>query len=134
MDFISGRQTTARFSTTVPPDTTRTLTKTIERDATAEQLMIRFYQGPELALEVKPTRERQAESLPLIDLYGREVVVGDNDVFNFSVAEPLEEGDELAVEVTNTDSEYSYDVSVDIVIDYAGGTARALSSIMETLL
>jgi hypothetical protein len=133
MDFISGRQTTARFSTTVPPGESRTLTKSIDRPATAERLMIRFYQGPELDLEVRPTRERQNESLPLIDLIGRDVVVGDDDVFDFQISEPLEEGDEIAVEVTNNDDTYAFDVNVDVAIDYAGGTERALSSLMEAI-
>jgi len=133
MISFGGRQTTVRFSDTVPPDSTRTYSRAIEEPATAEQLSVRFYQGPELELEIRPLRQRESDALPLIDLVGRDVVVGDDDVFDFEVSEPLEEGDELVMEVTNNSTEYAYDFNADVAIDYLGGTERAVVAIAEGL-
>ena len=127
------RQASKRFAEEVPPNSTVETTTKIDEPATVEQIQIRFYQGPELDLALLPYRERQGDKVPLVDLYGREQIVGDNDTFVFPISEQLHSDDVLGVEATNSNPEYSYDFSVDMTVDRAGGIDRALSSLTGVL-
>jgi hypothetical protein len=127
------RQSTKRFSATVPPGETRVLTSTIQEPATVEQVNIRFYQGPELDLLVDPFRQRQNDRMTLVETNGRESIVGDADRFVFHVSEQLHADDEIGVRVENTSTEYEYDFQTDMIIEYAGGVSRALSSLTGVL-
>jgi len=115
-----------RFAEEVDPGETVTLTKTIEEDATVEQATVRIYRGAELALRVKPFVRRNNRRFGLIDFPdGKQYVDGDGDFFEFPVSEQVEENDEIGVEVENVATDYAYDFSTDLVVDRAGGTARA---------
>jgi hypothetical protein len=123
-----------RFSEDVAPDSSVTLTYEVPEDATVEQLRVRIYRGAELDLEVEPfidrsrdTRREQRE--PLVTYRGREFIVGDGDEFVFPLSLDVQEGEVLAVEVRNQDGTYSYDFSVDLELEYAGGTSRIVEVI-----
>jgi hypothetical protein len=127
------RQSTKRFSATVPPGETRELTTGMQEPATVEQLNIRFYQGPELDLLVDPFRQRKNDRMKLVDLNGREAIVGNADRFEFHLSEQLHADDEIGVRVENKSTEYEYDFQTDMIIEYAGGVSRALSSLTGVL-
>lgn len=127
------RQATKRFSRRVDPGESGTLTTQIDEPATVEGLTIRFYQGPELNLELVPFRKRESDRLPLVDLVGRDVIVGDADVFNLSVSEQIHDGDVVGVQFENTSTEHAYDFQVDVTLEHAGGIDRALSSLTGVL-
>jgi hypothetical protein len=127
------RQATKRFSDTVDPGESLDLSTTLDDPATAEAIRVRFYQGPELDLTIEPYRERASDRLPLVDLYGRDVLVGDDDHFEFEISEQLHEDDTLGVVATNNSTEYAYDFNLDITVEYAGGVSRALSSLTGVL-
>lgn len=130
---MSDRMESKRFSETVPPGEGVTLTTSLDYEATVEEVRVRFYRGPELDLEVLPFKKSGRDRLSLVDLLGREVVVGDDDYFEFQVSEPVESGDTIGIEVTNTSDEYAYDATVDIVLDQAGGGRRAAQAFLSRL-
>lgn len=120
-----------RFSDNVGADTTETYTRRIESDATIEHVMIRIYSGAELDLQIKPFVLKGRDRQPLINYEGKDYVDGDDDVWPFTMSEPIEEGEEIGVEVTNKDASNAYDFAAHIHVDYAGGVRRALSSIVR---
>lgn len=131
-------QETIRFSTSVAAGESKTLTKRMEADATVEEVEVRFYRGPELAVSVEPFRLKgdlhgSQERRSLVELVGRDVIVGDADNFPFDVgAEPVERNEAIGVEFVNNaepDPELSleYDVHVDMTIDKEGGVTSTSS-------
>ncbi|MFC3476111.1 hypothetical protein [Halobacterium litoreum] len=133
----SERRDSVRFSGQVSPDDTETLTKTVQEPATVEEVSVRFYAGPRLDLEVVPFvdvgESSQSNRIPLIDFRGKQYVDGDDDYWIFPVSESIERDDTLGVEVRNVDSSNAYDFSVDVVVDRAGGTQRAASSLFDSI-
>jgi len=67
----------------------------------------------------------------LIETVGRDVIVGDNDFFQFSVSEAVEEDATLGVEAVNRDPENSYNFAVDIRIDRTAGLSRAVTEVFS---
>jgi hypothetical protein len=128
----SNARTTTRFADNVSAGGNKKLEKTVDTEATAEEIYIRFYPGPENDLEIEIERERENDTLPLIDLKGRSVITGDNDEYSFDIAESLQEGDNVKVTANNTDQNNSYDFVVDVTIDRAGGTGRVITSLLDS--
>lgn len=123
---------TRRFSTTVGPGADGELTADAERDATVERVDVRFYAGPRLDLKLVPfVRTERGDRVELIDVTGREAIVGDNDVFEFEVSEPLDSTDVLGVAFDNTDEENAYDFVVDLQIDREGGQNRVFGGVFS---
>lgn len=122
---MSERKTSIRFSRSIDPGQTENLTKSVPSDATVESLTMRFYPGTELAVSVLPYKQNdRGDRIPLIDLVGRQRVVGHDDTPEFEISEPVERGDTVGVEIVNNSADYSYDISVDMDLDYAGGVER----------
>jgi hypothetical protein len=118
-----------RFSTPVDGGEVGELTREVVKDATVERVDVRFYRGPQLDLEVVPFVERNGatqdgDRVNLIDVEGRESIVGDDDHFSFPISEPIREGDVIGVEYANTEQQYGYDVTVDMVLEREGGLER----------
>lgn len=133
-------QETIRFSTSVAAGESKTLTKRMEADATVEEVEVRFYRGPELAVSVEPYRLKgdphgSQERRSLVELVGRDVIVGDADVFQFEVGgEEVERTEKIGVEFVNNaetepedDVNLDYDVHVDITVDKEGGVTSTSS-------
>lgn len=113
--------------------TGREVSARVDTDATIERISIRIYQGPELDLELEPmVRERGGGSRkrPILEYSGKEYVDGDDDLYVWDVAEPVEEGEEIVVEATNRDGSNAYDYRANFDVDYHGGTSRGL---LETI-
>ncbi|MWG36951.1 hypothetical protein [Halomarina oriensis] len=116
-----------RFSETVPPGETSTLSVEMEDPATIDRVRVRLYPGTQLALQIRPVvRINDEDEILIPRLFGRNYITGDGDTWNLETSEPVEQGDVVAVEVTNTDSQYAYDYSVDMTLDRAGGSGRSL--------
>ena len=114
-----------RFSTTAAGGADSDITHEVTADATIEKVTVRFYPGPLLDLELRPFIEpEEGQRADLVDVIGRDRIVGDDDVFEFYVSEPIEEGDTIGVEYENLDPSNSYDFSVDMEVDRIGGLNR----------
>ncbi|WP_049915515.1 hypothetical protein [Haloferax mucosum] len=117
------------------PDATERETFEVSKDATIEKVTTRFYRGPQLDLSIRPFVEsEEGRERDIVDVIGRDGVVGDNDVFPFHVSEPVERGDVVGIEVTNADGTNTYDYNVDLELDRAGGVSRLLPSILQRWL
>lgn len=121
-------QNNLRFAETVPADDSVELTYTSEEAATVERVDVRIYRGAELDLEVVPFVVVDEQRFPLVTFRGKEFIDGDGDFFEFTLSEPITAGDKVGVEVTNRDTEFAYDFSVDVSLDYEGGVERSLTS------
>ena len=114
-----------RFSTTVAGGADSDLSHEVTADATIEKVTVRFYPGPLLDLELRPYVETDdGQRVDLVDVIGRDKIVGDDDVFEFYVSEPIREGESIGVEYTNQDPSNSYDFVVDMEVDRIGGLNR----------
>ncbi|WP_092894104.1 hypothetical protein [Halopelagius inordinatus] len=121
-----------RFSGTVNADDQETETFAVKQDATIEQVTVRFYQGPRLDLEVFPfVEDEEGRRRSLIEVYGRDAIVGDNDIFPFAVSEPVRREDVVGVEVTNNDTEHAYAYTVDVTLEREGGVSRGVLSYIK---
>ena len=131
-----------RFATNVAAGETKTLTRTIDEPATVEQLVVRFYQGPELAVQVTPRRiPDNGEGRPqeMVEVIGKDWIDGDGDKWPFDLSEPVEKGDVLEVEIQNTaepdpNVDLSYDISVDMSLDREGGLLRPVRGVLGRLI
>jgi hypothetical protein len=128
------RQDSIRFSETIPPGESKTLSYELPDDARIEEVSVRMYRGAELDLEVFPFLEREeGRREPLVTFRGREVVVGDNDHFDFLISQPVRESDEIGIEAEHTGSDFQLDVQVTMVLDYRNGSGSTLSSFLGGL-
>jgi len=120
-----------RFSTRAGPGESGDITKEVQKDATVEKVNVRFYPGVELALELRPFIEPEdsEDRIDIVELVGRDTIVGNDDHFDFPVADEIQRGDTIGVEFENTDSQYGYDVICDIVVERAGGTERFVEAL-----
>lgn len=118
------------LSDQVPAGATgREVSARVDTDATIERISIRIYQGPELDLELEPmVQERGGGSRkrPILEYSGKEYVDGDDDLYVWDVAEPVEEGEEIVVQATNRSGSNAYDYRANFDVDYHGGTGRGL--------
>lgn len=137
MPFINdSTQDSIRFADSVGPDETVTETYQVDRDATVERVVVRIYRGAELDLQVRPfvdtdrAEDRRREQ-NIVTFVGKDFVDGDGDKWEFSTADPVEDGQYLGVEVTNQDAEYAYDYSVTMTLDYENGTERSILSFIR---
>lgn len=131
-----------RFEANVAAGESKKLTREIDEPATVEQCTVRFYRGPELAVEVRPLRipdNGNGRPQPLVDIVGSESIIGDGDKWVFDISEPVEKGDELEMQVENTASadpnvDLSYTVIIDLSLDREGGLLRPFRGILGRLL
>lgn len=125
------RMTTFRFADSVDPNTTEEYEETLHAAATIEGIEVRIYPGPELDLRVKLFAVDGADRRPLINFNGKEYVDGDNDVWSFDVSEPIDEGEEILVEVENQDANTTYNFAVNMAVDFAGGIERLVKRVIS---
>jgi hypothetical protein len=124
---------TIRYADTIPADSTETLEYPVDRAGTVERVRIRIYEGAELALKIRPVVIRGDENTDrsdIIETVGKRDVDGDDDVWVFETSKPFENGQVVAVEVTNTDPDYGFDFACDISIDHENGIKRSASSVL----
>lgn len=128
------RKETISFRKEIAPNTKETMVERVKADGTIEGMMVRFYRGQELALKVRPYIEHKGKKIEDLVTYPSTGVIvagelvatdkflsGDDDVFNFDVSVTVENDDYIKIWVHNTSTIYTYNVVVDITVDYIGG-------------
>lgn len=128
-DASNGRYS-VRFAQTVAPGETAELTEEVSRDATVERVTVRIYLGAELDLRVRPFVTESDSRRPLVVYQGKQYIDGDNDVYEFTLSEPVAGGERIGVEVENKDETNSYDFSMTATVDHGGGLNRAVSAFL----
>lgn len=123
-----------RFATSVGPNSTEVLNYEVPEDVTVERLSVRIYRGAELELRLSPFVDRdraddRERREPLVTFEGKQYIDGDDDFFEFDLAIPVEEGQEIGVEVENLDGTYTYNFSAIVELDSAGGLDRVFNVI-----
>lgn len=134
-----------RFQTDVGPGESATLTREVEADATIEQMTVRFYRGPELAVEVVPKvidDQGDGQPEPLVDIINDSdtegAIVGDGDKWLYPLAEPVADGDVIEVEIENTaesdpDVDLTYHPIIEMDLDREGGLARPFETVRDAV-
>lgn len=118
------------FGDEVAPNSEADETITLEADATVEKLRIRIYPGARLDLRVRPlVRTQSGNEYELVELEGKSYVDGDDDIYEWSLAEPVSEGDEIVMETENVNQNNAYDYRADVELEHAGGLSRVLSAL-----
>lgn len=142
---MSNQKDTLVFSGNVGGLSTETETTTLDADATVEEVRVRWWRGPELGLEIEPyvETERGPDSVDrqtLVELVGRDALVGDDDYITLKVSGvPVADDETIGVDVTNTwdpaahDFAVDYDYRVEVDVDYAGGTERTALAALDGL-
>ncbi len=138
------RKQTFEFGSRIAPGDTETETVPVPEDATVEEVMVRFYRGPELHLGVEPfVREVEdndrKEDEPLVTVTGRDWIVGDDDRRYFYTDQPVERDDLVGFRAHNmtdeldADQQFSYDYVGAITVDYRGGTSSLFGEVASGL-
>lgn len=109
------------FRENIEPGQVLTISERVKWNGTVNGLRVRFYPGPERSLHVRPyVRHKNQLSEELFTYAGASepYISGDDDYFKFPVLIPVEYDDEVVVWVENTDSNYVYTLSVDVILLY----------------
>ena len=114
------------FSESVGPEETEELSYTVPADATVESIKVRIYPGPELDLTLTIHRIDNAsgERISMLRTVGKDVIDGDNDVWEWDVSIPVPARDDIVVEASNADDTETYDFRVNMDLDELGGVRR----------
>jgi hypothetical protein len=121
------------FRKQIPASASDIVTERIKAPGTIERVKVKFYQGQQLALQVRPTVEHKGKQIEDLITYAQGTnknLSGDNDYFEFDVVVSVDYDDEIKIFVTNTDATNNYDLTVDIEIDYFGGKNRVIGGVM----
>ena len=122
------------FGEEVPAASTERIRHEVEHDATIEKVGIRIYRGAELDVRVRVEVHKQwGNEYSAIEQEGKGFIDGDDDRYLFSLAEPVEEGDEVVIEVENRDGSNAYDARVNVELDRFGGVERVERAIESRL-
>jgi len=131
MALFDDTKDSLRLAGRAGPGASDELRHSLEVDATIEEVTVRIYRGAELDLQVTPSvafdaNEGRDSLVPLITFVdgGKQFVDGEGDRWEFPVSVPVTEGDEIVVDVDNTDPDNGYDYAVDAVIERAAGASR----------
>jgi hypothetical protein len=98
----------------------------MERDGTVESVSIRIYDGAESTLRLRVLKIRDGNQVQLVELVGKDWIDGDDDVYHWDVSEPVEQGDEIAVQYDNNDTSNPHNFRSNIDVDHASGTSRSV--------
>lgn len=107
----------------------------VDAGATIERVAARIYDGPQLDLELRPMiKTNDNQYRPLLEYGGKQYIDGDDDVYEWAVAQSIEAGEEIVVKATNQDGSNAYDYRMNFDLEYEGGVGRAISSILGGVL
>lgn len=117
------------FVAKVQPGQTLKFSERIKGEGTIQSVKVRFFQGQQLSLHVRPYVLHKGNKIEDIVTYPEgtnQYLSGDDDYLVFDVVCPVENDDELYVWVHNTDPDDTYTLNVAVTIDYLGGKHRAV--------
>jgi hypothetical protein len=69
---------------------------------------------------------RDGNQVQLVELVGKDWIDGDHDVYHWDISEPVEQGDEIAVQYDNNDTSNPHNFRSNIDVDHASGTSRSV--------
>lgn len=122
------------FQKTIPAGETSDARQRVKANGTVEQLRVRFYTGQQKSLQVNPIVLHKGEKAePLVSYLkgGDPFIAGEDDYFVFPVVVPVEYDDEIVIYYTNTDLANPYTLSVQVIVDYFGGTDRIVGGVIS---
>lgn len=122
------RKEVISFRKVINANTEIELTERIKDFGTVENIKVKFYQGQQLALTIRPMIFK-AHGTP-VDLlsYAKETdnfISGDDDYFIFDVNIPVAIDNKIALKCVNQ-ANFEVNVVVDITVDYLGGNKRVI--------
>jgi len=106
-----------------------TMKEFIKDDGTIEGLRVRFNQGQQGSLLVRPYIEVKGGSIIDLVTYQQDsdqYLSGDDDKFEFDISLPVGRNDQICVYAKNNSATYGRTVVVDIIVDYYGGQNRVV--------
>lgn len=130
---MRNKRETITFNELVPKNSTITLNGSVLADGTIEELVVKFYVGQELGLQVRPYIRNRAlnDMQPIIKYAGsKKYIDGDDDIFTFKNTIAVEKDDEIVMELTNTSLEYDYNAVVYVTVDYRGGKQSVIGGLV----
>jgi len=115
----------------IAPDEVITLRERIKGDGTIEQMKVRFFQGQQKSLLVRPYVRHKGNKIEDLITYPEgtnQFLSGENDYLEFDLVVPVENDDELCIWVSNVDADHldPYTLHVSVMVDYFGGTSRVV--------
>jgi len=117
------------FRRTVSPSTSGRDKFSVRKPFSIEKMMARFYVGQELDMEVDPfiLNPDTGQRYELVRYPAQATkIAGDDDDYEFSISQPVEEEWEIVIDYENLNSTNSYDYVVNMDVDYAGGVSRMI--------
>lgn len=120
------------FKKKIPPNTTDVLHERVKAAGTIEGVRIRFYAGQEGDLQVNPYVERKGGAMDQLFSYvatGDSYLSGEDDYFEYPVAVAVDNDEFVKVRVKNVDTQYTYTLSCDVIVDYYGGKNRVIAGV-----
>ena len=115
------------FSKTITAGATETLNARIKNDGTLEELRVRFYEGANRELSIRPVIDTRGNLQEILSYAtsGDSTLKGNDDYFAIPVNMPVRLDDVAKVVVTSA-SAIDLDFVVDMVVDYKAGLERAV--------
>jgi hypothetical protein len=109
------------------------LKERVKADGTVTKVKIKFYEGQEGSLRVTPyvlkTRNRIEQLVTYAE--GSDTYLSGNDeAYEQDISLKINNDDYVCISVTNTSSEYDYNLNADILVDYYGGNDRVVGGVM----
>jgi len=129
----SGRAT-PHLQDEVPADASRHKTSwTVPFDGTVEKVTLWAVPGSQDALELRPVVNTAGGEEDLLDFAddGERFVTGEPDAQPYLMSESVRQGDEIVILATNRSSTEPYRFRATVTVDYAGGTKRLLSGVVN---
>lgn len=120
------KQEIISFSQLVVANTSMTLKERIKGDGAVTEVRVRFFAGQQQGLQVHPYvlhKNRVVEDVFTYSSGTDNFLSGDDDYLIFPVKVNIELDDEIAVELKNIDTTYSYTAKVFVTVryDFEGG-------------
>lgn len=101
-------------------------------DGTIEGVRAKFYPGQENTLQVRPCLWQTGRNV-LVDLISypdstNQYISGEDDYFDYQITQECLKDDEIWLLVKNT-GDFSYDLAVDVTVDYYAGNDRVIGGV-----
>jgi|GEM_PF-2471451 len=127
----TNKRTGQTLARQVPAADSGKLAVGVDRAGTIESLKLRIYRGAENTLRLKPQKKTNGGFENLLDYGdGKAYVDGDDDIWEWSLSEPVTGDDEVVIRYENRDGQNAHNFRATVEIDYKGGLSRAISGVL----
>lgn len=123
------------FFKTVNPGETVHESRELPDDGTIEDIWLRNYVGHDFDLRYTVEVEsRNGRRRNVFEYLGKDFITGEDDKHTFDVREEVEAGETIHIKAENNTDQYVYHANGKISVDYAGGIAGILKSLIPGVL